>query len=69
MHVLTQSSTLYCYDHMVIGFTTTYAISACSCGGILDAIISDQVYQWLAAGRWFSQDTPLPPSIKLKTMT
>jgi hypothetical protein len=42
-------------DRMVIGVTTTNTISACSWRGILDTTLCDQVYQWLAAGRWFSQ--------------
>jgi hypothetical protein len=55
-----------CHDHdrMVIGFTTTCAISAyhrLSCEfeprswrGVLDTTSYGQVCQWLATGRWFS---------------
>jgi hypothetical protein len=49
---------------MVVGFTTTYAISAyhhLSCEfefrwwrGVLDTTLCDKVCQWLATGRWFS---------------
>ena len=52
------------HDHMVVWFTTTYAINAYhhySCEfesrswrGVLDIILCDKVCQWLAAGRWFS---------------
>ena len=51
-------------DHMVVWFTTTYAINAYhhySCEfesrswrGLLDITLCDKVCQWLAAGRWFS---------------
>jgi len=54
-------------DHMVVGFTTTYAISAyqhlsytfqsLSWRGVLDTKFCDKVCQWLAAGQWFSQGT------------
>ena len=27
--------------------------------GVLDTTLCDKVYQWLAAGRWFSPDTPV----------
>ena len=56
-------------DHMVVRFTTTYSISVyyhLSCEfesrswwGMLDAIICDQVCQWLATCRWISPDTPV----------
>jgi hypothetical protein len=51
-------------DRMVVGFTTTCAISAyprqscevepCSWQGVLDTTLCDKVCQWFAAGRWFS---------------
>ena len=52
-------------DHMVVGFTTTYAISAyhhsSSCEFespswqlVLDTTLCDKVCQWLTTGRWFS---------------
>ena len=67
-HYLRLDTFIYLYsrdivarDHMVVGFTTTYAISAyCNwcCGfdsrsgqGVQHC---DQVCQWFAAGRWFS---------------
>jgi hypothetical protein len=49
---------------MVVGFTTTYAVSAyhhqcCefephSWQGVLDTTLCDIVCQWLVAGQWFS---------------
>jgi len=57
------------HDRMVVGFTTTCAISAYnhwSCEfeprswrGVLDTIVCDKVCQWLATGRWFSLGTPV----------
>ena len=54
---------------MVVGFTTTYAISTYhqwSCvfeprplRGVLDTTVCDKVWQWLATGRWFSPSTPV----------
>ena len=51
-------------DRMVVGFITTYAISAyhhwcCefesrSGRGVLDTALYDKVCQWLVTGRWFS---------------
>jgi hypothetical protein len=51
-------------DRMVVGFTTTCAISgyphrSCeveprSWQGVLDTTLCDKVCQWFAAGRWFS---------------
>jgi hypothetical protein len=51
-------------DHMVVGFITTYAISAYhhkSCEfesrswrGVLDTTLCGKVCQWLATGRWIS---------------
>ena len=59
---------------MVIGFTTTYAISVYhkkrleseyrSLRGVLDTTLCDKVYQWLAVGRWFSMDTSVSSTIK-----
>ena len=56
-------------DRMVIGFTTTCAISAYhhwSCQfksrswrGVFDKTLCDKVCQWLPTGRWFSPDTPV----------
>ena len=54
-------------DHMVVGITTTCAISAyhiLSCEfeprswrGVLDTVLCDNVCQWLGTGRWFSPGT------------
>ena len=54
-------------DHIVVGFTTTCAISAyhhkscefesCSWWGVLDTTLCDKVCYWLAAGWWFSPGT------------
>jgi len=54
-------------DRMVVGITTTCAISAyhiLSCEfeprswrGVLDTVLCDNVCQWLATGRWFSPGT------------
>ena len=54
-------------DRMVVGFTTTCAISAYhheSCDfeprswrGVLDRTLCDKVCQWLATGRWLSRGT------------
>jgi hypothetical protein len=38
-------------NRMVVGFTTTYAISA---HHQVSIILYDKVCQWLATGRWFS---------------
>jgi len=58
-------------DHMVVGFMTTYAISAyyhrrCEfesrsgeVNSIFDTILCDKVCQWLAAVWWFSLGTPV----------
>jgi len=63
-----------CRNRMVVGFTTTYAISAYhhwSCEfdsrswrGVLDTTLCDKVCQWLAAGRWFSPGSPVSSSNK-----
>ena len=52
---------------MVVGFTTTYAISAyhhqscefesCSWRGVLDITLCNNVCQCLVAGQWFSPGT------------
>ena len=54
----------YCgHDRMVVGFTTTCAISSyhhccefepCSWRRVLDTTICDKVHQLLVTGRWFS---------------
>ena len=57
-------------DHMVVGFTTTSAISAyhhwcCefkSRSGC--TTLCDKVGQWLATGRWFSQGPPVSSTNK-----
>ena len=48
-------------DRMVVGFKTTYAISAyqhhrCT-KGVLNTTLYDKVWNWLVAGRWFSLGT------------
>ena len=58
-----------CHDHMVVEFTTTYAISAYhhwrrefeprSCRGVLYATLCYKVCQRLVIGRWFSPGTPV----------
>ena len=60
-------------DRMVVGFTSTCAISAYhhqswqfeprSWQGVLDTVC-DQVCQWRATGRWFSPDTPVSSTNK-----
>ena len=62
------------HDRMVVGFTTTCAISAyhhwsceykpCWWGGVLDATLWDKVCQWFATGRWFSLGTPVSSTNK-----
>jgi hypothetical protein len=56
--------------HMVVGFTTTYAISVAITTkvvssnpldlwlGVFDTTLYDKVCQWLATGLWFSFGTP-----------
>ena len=61
-------------DHMVVGFTTTYSISAYnhwSCEfesrlwrGVLDTTLCDKVCQWLVASQWFSLDNPVSSTTK-----
>ena len=60
-------------DRMVVGFTSTCAISAYhhqswqfeprSWQDVLDTVC-DQVCQWRATGRWFSPDTPVSSTNK-----
>jgi hypothetical protein len=57
------------YDRMVVEFTTIYAISAyhhwgCefvphSWRGVLDTTLYNNNFQWFAAGRWCSPDSPV----------
>ena len=59
----------HCHDGMVVGFTTTCAIStyhlwscefkSCSWQGVLNATFCDKVCQWLVASWWFSAVTPV----------
>ena len=59
---------------MVVGFTTTCAISAyhhykCefeprSWRGVLDTTLCDKVCQWLATGWWFYPGTPVSSTNK-----
>ena len=61
-------------NRMVVGFTTTYAISAyyqwcCefevrSGRSVLDTTLCDKVCQWLATGRWFSPGPTLSSTNK-----
>ena len=61
-------------DRMVVGFTTTCAISAYphqSCEveprswqGVLDTTLCDKVCQWFAAGQWFSPGNQVFPTNK-----
>ena len=61
-------------DHMVIGFTTTYAISiyhhwSCefeshSWQGALNTTLCYKVCQWLVTVRWFSTSTPVSSTNK-----
>ena len=65
-------------DHMVVGFTTIYAISAyhhksCefesrSCRGVLDTTLCDKVFQSLVTGRWFSLGPPVSSTNKTDPM-
>jgi hypothetical protein len=62
-------------DRMVVGFTTTCAISAyhhlrCereprSWQGVFDTTLCDKVYQWLVTGRWVSLGTPVSSTHKI----
>jgi len=70
-------TTLCGRDHMVVGFTTTCAIStyyhfSCeleshSWRDVLDTTLCDKICPWLTAGWWFSPDTPDPVSSTNKT--
>jgi hypothetical protein len=61
-------------DRMIVGFTTSYAISAYhhkswefesrSWWGVLDTILCDKVCQWLVVGQWFYLGTPVSSSNK-----
>jgi len=61
-------------DRMVVGFATTYTISAYhhwrseiesrSRWGVLDTTLCDKVCQWLATCRWFSPNTPVSSTHK-----
>jgi hypothetical protein len=56
-------------DRMVVGFTTTCAISALWVRtplrrGVLDTTLCDKVCQWLATGRWSSLGTPISSTNK-----
>ena len=61
-------------DRIVVGFTTTYAISANLplrlwvriplMRDVLDTTLCDKVYQWLATSRWFSPGTPVSSTNK-----
>jgi hypothetical protein len=61
-------------DRIVVGFTTTCAISAYhhkSCEfesrwreGVWNTTLCDKVCQWFATGRWFSPDTPVSSTNK-----
>jgi hypothetical protein len=63
------SALLHGRGRMVVGFTTTCAISAhhlLSCEfechsweGLLVTTLCDKVCQWLATGQWFSPGTPV----------
>jgi len=70
---------LYCYvtgirgrDRMVVGFITTYALSAYHhwCLWVRISIrarcttVCNKVCQWLATGRWFSPDPPVSSTNK-----
>jgi hypothetical protein len=60
-------------DHMVVGFTTTYATSAYyhwSCefesrSGMRYTALFDKSCQWLATGWWFSLDPPVSSPNKI----
>jgi len=71
---LDMTSIQVCCDRMVVGFKTTYAISAyhyLSCEFesrswqcVLYATLCDQVCQWLATDGWFSLGPPVSSTIK-----
>ena len=61
-------------DHMLVGFTTSCAISTnhhLSCEfefrswrGVLDVTLCDKVCQWLATGQWYSPGPPVSSTNK-----
>jgi hypothetical protein len=61
-------------EHMVVGFTTTYAIGvyhhyscefeSCSWRGVLHATVCIKVCQWLTTGWWFSPGSPFSSTNK-----
>ena len=61
-------------DRIVVGFTTTYAISdyhhdsyefeSRSCPRVHNTTLCDNVCQWLAEDRWFSLHTPVSSTNK-----
>ena len=60
-----------CHDHMVVEFTTTYAISAYHhwCWGRISirsrcTTLCDKVCQWFATGQWFSPGPPVSSTNK-----
>ena len=63
-----------CRDRMVVGFTTTYAISIYQywsfefesrpCRGVLDTTLCVKACQWLVADRWFSPGIPVSSANK-----
>ena len=67
------------WSYMVVGFTTTCAISAYhhwSCKfeshswrGVLNTTLCDKVCQWLATGLWFSPGTPVSSTNKTEGST
>ena len=61
--ILLSTWILHGRDRMVVGFTTTYAISAYHhCRILIRArctTLCDNVCQWLATGRWFSLGSPV----------
>jgi hypothetical protein len=54
------------HHHMVVGFTTTYAIGAYHHWRlrVRCTTLCGKVCQWLAAGWWFSQGTPVSSTNK-----
>ena len=74
MKLLPSMGAVLAMNRMVVGFTTTYAISSyhhSSCEseprswrGVLDTTLCDKVCQWLATGRWFSPGTPVSSTYK-----
>jgi hypothetical protein len=51
-----------------VPLTTKVVISTHAHGEVYSIqLLCDQVYQWLAAGRWFSQGTPVTPTNKTES--